>query len=125
MATRAQVRGTQARSGELARTEWGTQAREWGTRAREWGTRRIERGTRARERGTRGVDRGWSRCGVMRALIVRRDACMRRLGGSLALLMSVLLVAAMVAPAEAAQRQRLVVGSYPRLIRLQHGVLDK
>jgi hypothetical protein len=43
-----------------------------------------------------------------------------RLGKCFALLVSLSLVAGLVTPADAAERQRLAVGSYPRLVRLQY-----
>ncbi|HET6500186.1 MAG TPA: sialidase family protein [Amycolatopsis sp.] len=48
---------------------------------------------------------------------------MRRLWTGFALLVSVLLLTGLTTPAQAAERQRLAVGSYPRLIRLQHNLL--
>lgn len=48
---------------------------------------------------------------------------MRRPGNWFILLVSVLLVAGLATPAEAADRQRLTVGAYPRLVRLQHSLL--
>ncbi|WP_027941087.1 sialidase family protein [Amycolatopsis taiwanensis] len=48
---------------------------------------------------------------------------MRRPGNCFVLLMSMLLIAGLFTPAEAAERQRLTVGSYPRMVRLQHSSL--
>lgn len=48
---------------------------------------------------------------------------MRRLGNCFVLCTVMLLLTGLTTSAEAAERQRLTVGSYPRLVRLQHNVL--